>query len=99
LSQFLERVIIVVVVVIVVGFTFSSILNLIWIVCFVNCMQCVREAALAARINNAAKEGCRVKGFIEVNKVAGNFHFAPGRTFVSSHGHHIHEFQPEQAAK
>lgn len=32
-------------------------------------------------------EGCQVYGFLEVNKVAGNFHFAPGKSFQQSHVH------------
>lgn len=34
-----------------------------------------------------SKEGCRVHGHLEVNKVAGNFHIAPGQSFQE---HHIH---------
>lgn len=60
--------------------------------------QCQRERELESRIKNDEKEGCRLEGYLQVNKIAGNFHFAPGRTFVSQHGHHIHEFKPEQAA-
>ena len=36
-------------------------------------------------------------GFLEVNKVAGNFHFAPGKSFQQS-GVHVHDllaFQKE----
>jgi hypothetical protein len=32
-------------------------------------------------------EGCRVHGHLEVNKVAGNFHIAPGQSFQE---HHVH---------
>lgn len=32
-------------------------------------------------------EGCRVSGQLSVNKVAGNFHFAPGHGFQNSHMH------------
>jgi hypothetical protein len=32
-------------------------------------------------------EGCRVHGYLEVNKVAGNFHIAPGQSFEQ---HHVH---------
>ncbi|CAJ1971782.1 unnamed protein product [Sphenostylis stenocarpa] len=35
-------------------------------------------------------EGCNVYGFLEVNKVAGNFHFAPGKSFQQS-GVHVHD--------
>lgn len=37
-------------------------------------------------------EGCQVYGFLEVNKVAGNFHFAPGKSFQQSHVH-VHDLQ------
>lgn len=33
------------------------------------------------------KEGCQVYGYLEVNKVQGNFHFAPGKSFQQ---HHVH---------
>jgi hypothetical protein len=39
-------------------------------------------------------EGCAVEGFLHVNKVAGNFHIAPGRAFASPQGHLVHEFKP-----
>ncbi|KAG8457652.1 hypothetical protein KFE25_002316 [Diacronema lutheri] len=39
-------------------------------------------------------EGCNLVGFLLVNKVAGNFHVAPGRAFSSAQGHLVHEFKP-----
>jgi len=36
------------------------------------------------------QEGCRMTGTLGVSKVAGNFHFAPGKTF-SQVGIHIHD--------
>ena len=41
--------------------------------------------------------GCNMYGAMEVNKVAGNFHFAPGRSFSQEYQttvQHIHEFNP-----
>ena len=35
-------------------------------------------------------EGCRVFGTFDVEKVAGNFHISPGRSFESSHAH-VHD--------
>ena len=32
-------------------------------------------------------EGCQVYGHLLVNKVAGNFHFAPGKSFQQNHMH------------
>ena len=39
-------------------------------------------------------EGCNLFGFLEVNKVAGNFHVAPGKAFQSAQGQLVHEFKP-----
>lgn len=58
--------------------------------------QCKREGFLE-RIKEEEGEGCNVYGFLEVNKVAGNFHFAPGKSFQQS-GVHVHDllaFQKE----
>ncbi|GAB2217221.1 hypothetical protein Droror1_Dr00000393 [Drosera rotundifolia] len=51
--------------------------------------QCKREGFLE-RIKEEEGEGCNVYGFLEVNKVAGNFHFAPGKSFAQS-GVHVHD--------
>jgi hypothetical protein len=37
-------------------------------------------------------EGCRIHGHLEVNKVAGNFHIAPGQSFQQHHVH-VHSLQ------
>lgn len=42
------------------------------------------------------KEGCQVFGYLDVNRVAGNFHIAPGRTFTQNHIH-VHDLQPAGA--
>ena len=52
-------------------------------------IQCKREGFLQ-RIKDEEGEGCNIYGFIEVNKVAGNFHFAPGKSFHQS-GVHVHD--------
>lgn len=41
-------------------------------------------------------EGCRIKGVMHVNKVAGNFHIAHGESIVKD-GRHIHQFLPQEA--
>ncbi|XP_035549042.1 endoplasmic reticulum-Golgi intermediate compartment protein 3-like isoform X1 [Juglans regia] len=51
--------------------------------------QCKREGFLQ-RIKDEEGEGCNIYGFLEVNKVAGNFHFAPGKSFYQS-GVHVHD--------
>ena len=36
------------------------------------------------KLKDEEGEGCNVHGFLEVNKVAGNFHFVPGQSFHQS---------------
>lgn len=52
--------------------------------------QCIREGKTIGMMNTNItdlNEGCRLHGYLEVNKVAGNFHIAPGQSFQE---HHIH---------
>ena len=48
--------------------------------------QCVSEG-FTDKLDEQTKEGCKVKGYIEVNKVGGNIHFAPGKSFQQ---HNVH---------
>uniref|UniRef100_A0AAY4EXY5 Endoplasmic reticulum-Golgi intermediate compartment protein n=1 Tax=Denticeps clupeoides TaxID=299321 RepID=A0AAY4EXY5_9TELE len=48
--------------------------------------QCKREG-FSQKMQEQKNEGCKLFGFLEVNKVAGNFHFAPGKSFQQSHVH------------
>ncbi|MQL91473.1 hypothetical protein Taro_024083 [Colocasia esculenta] len=59
-------------------------------------LQCKREGFLQ-RIKEEEGEGCNIYGFLEVNKVAGNFHFAPGKSFqqANMHVHDLLAFQKE----
>ncbi|ELR53293.1 Endoplasmic reticulum-Golgi intermediate compartment protein 3 [Bos mutus] len=52
--------------------------------------QCRREG-FSQKMQEQKNEGCQVYGFLEVNKVAGNFHFAPGKSFQQSHVHGCRE--------
>ncbi|XP_028514865.1 endoplasmic reticulum-Golgi intermediate compartment protein 3 [Exaiptasia diaphana] len=54
--------------------------------------QCVREG-WKDKLQEQKNEGCQVYGYLEVNKVAGNFHFAPGKSFQQHHIH-VHDLQP-----
>lgn len=59
--------------------------------------QCVREGfSLKNQAENG--EGCQVYGYLLVNKVAGNFHFAPGKSFQQHHMH-VHDLQPYRNIK
>ncbi|XP_064954347.1 uncharacterized protein LOC135616776 isoform X2 [Musa acuminata AAA Group] len=55
---------------------------------------CKREGFLE-KIKNEEGEGCNVYGFLEVKKVGGNFHFAPGKSFQQSNMH-VHDLLPFQ---
>jgi len=54
--------------------------------------QCAREG-FSENLEKQRGEGCQIYGHILVNKVAGNFHFAPGKSFQSHHMH-VHDLQP-----
>ncbi|XP_058080097.1 uncharacterized protein LOC131228222 [Magnolia sinica] len=45
--------------------------------------QCKREG-FVQKIKEEEGEGCNIHGILEVNKVAGNFHFSPGKGFHQS---------------
>ncbi|XP_047495356.1 endoplasmic reticulum-Golgi intermediate compartment protein 3-like [Penaeus indicus] len=53
--------------------------------------QCVREGKLVES-EELPKEGCQMYGYLEVNRVGGNFHIAPGKSFQHNHLH-IHDVQ------
>lgn len=58
--------------------------------------QCKREG-FVQRVKDEDGEGCNIHGFLEVNKVAGNFHFAPGKSFYQAniHVHDLLAFQKD----
>ncbi|KAI0237071.1 Endoplasmic reticulum-Golgi intermediate compartment protein 3 [Lamellibrachia satsuma] len=56
-----------------------------------NIEQCKREG-WEEKFKSEEGEGCRIYGYLEVNKVAGNFHIAPGKSFQQHHVH-VHDLQ------
>ncbi|KAI9734227.1 MAG: hypothetical protein M1834_002329 [Cirrosporium novae-zelandiae] len=56
-----------------------------------NVEQCEREH-YGEHLDEQRREGCRIEGGIRVNKVVGNFHIAPGRSF-SNGNMHVHDLQ------
>ena len=54
-------------------------------------MQCEREG-WGDKMKAQANEGCNLRGFVTVNKVPGNFHVAPGKSF-QQHSIHVHDLQ------
>ncbi|TGZ82995.1 DUF1692-domain-containing protein [Ascodesmis nigricans] len=53
--------------------------------------QCEREH-YAEHLAEMRDEGCNVAGHLLVNKVVGNFHIAPGKSFTTS-SMHVHDLQ------
>ncbi|CBX95366.1 hypothetical protein IAQ61_004190 [Plenodomus lingam] len=53
--------------------------------------QCEREH-YAEHLDEQRQEGCRLEGSIKVNKVVGNFHIAPGKSF-SNGNLHVHDLE------
>ena len=54
--------------------------------------QCVSEG-WTDKIKEQSDEGCNVAGKVRVNKVIGNFHISPGRSFQSN-AMHVHDLVP-----
>ncbi|XP_026326579.1 endoplasmic reticulum-Golgi intermediate compartment protein 3 [Hyposmocoma kahamanoa] len=54
--------------------------------------QCKDDESLE-RVKQALKEGCQIYGHMEVNRVGGSFHIAPGKSFTINHVH-VHDVQP-----
>jgi len=59
--------------------------------------QCTREG-FTQNLMEQQGEGCQLYGHLLVNKVAGNFHFAPGKSFQQHHMH-VHDLQPFKGAE
>jgi hypothetical protein len=59
--------------------------------------QCAKEG-FSENLRLQSDEGCAIYGYLDVNKVAGNFHFAPGKSF--QHGNmHVHDLMPFHTKK
>ncbi|KAI9711396.1 MAG: hypothetical protein M1828_001941 [Chrysothrix sp. TS-e1954] len=56
-----------------------------------NVEQCEREH-YGENLDKQRKEGCRIEGDIRINKVVGNFHFAPGKSFSNGNAH-VHDLE------
>ncbi|ODV95179.1 hypothetical protein PACTADRAFT_49927 [Pachysolen tannophilus NRRL Y-2460] len=51
--------------------------------------QC-EKSGYVEQINQRLDEGCRIKGTVEINRLAGNLHFAPGSSLTIP-GKHVHD--------
>jgi len=54
--------------------------------------QC-RGEILTQEQQRVLTEGCQIYGYLEVNRVGGSFHIAPGKSFSLNHIH-VHDVQP-----
>ncbi|KAI0087916.1 Sec1-like protein [Irpex rosettiformis] len=54
--------------------------------------QCVQEG-WSEKLHEQAHEGCNIAGIVRVNKVVGNIHFSPGRSFRTA-AQNIYELVP-----
>ncbi|KAJ2356213.1 ER-derived vesicles protein erv46 [Coemansia erecta] len=59
--------------------------------------QCVREG-YTARMRAMGGEGCRMLGFVEVGKAAGNLHVLAGEAIKlgGEHSHTVYEYMPQE---
>ncbi|EJT98731.1 ER to Golgi transport-related protein [Dacryopinax primogenitus] len=54
--------------------------------------QCVNEG-WTEKVKSQSEEGCNISGRVRVNKVIGNFHFSPGKSFQTN-AMHVHDLVP-----
>ena len=59
--------------------------------------QC-RKEGFSENLRLQSDEGCKIYGSLDVNKVAGNFHFAPGKSFQYGNMH-VHDLMPFHTKK
>ncbi|XP_071633172.1 endoplasmic reticulum-Golgi intermediate compartment protein 3 isoform X1 [Temnothorax longispinosus] len=54
--------------------------------------QCQNDKSME-KLKHAFTQGCQIFGYMEVNRVGGSFHIAPGASFSVNHVH-VHDVQP-----
>ncbi|XP_029038334.1 endoplasmic reticulum-Golgi intermediate compartment protein 3 isoform X1 [Osmia bicornis bicornis] len=54
--------------------------------------QCQNDKSVE-KMKTAFTQGCQIYGYMEVNRVGGSFHIAPGSSFSVNHVH-VHDVQP-----
>ncbi|XP_033207625.1 endoplasmic reticulum-Golgi intermediate compartment protein 3 [Belonocnema kinseyi] len=59
--------------------------------------QCQNDRSVEA-MKHAFTEGCQIYGKMEVNRVGGSFHIAPGESFSINHVH-VHDVQPYSSSQ
>jgi len=64
-----------------------------WVIVEIDKIEQCKSAHDSEKIARALKEGCQIYGYMEVNRVGGSFHIAPGQSFSVNHVH-VHDVQP-----
>eukprot|EP01025_Chloroclados_australasicus_P049965 TRINITY_DN5709_c1_g1_i3.p1 TRINITY_DN5709_c1_g1~~TRINITY_DN5709_c1_g1_i3.p1 ORF type:complete len:389 (+),score=29.63 TRINITY_DN5709_c1_g1_i3:271-1437(+) len=64
-----------------------------WAIHDIDLIEQCRHEEHKTNIKEQKGEGCHIWGELEANKVAGNFHFAPGRSYQEG-GYHVHDLVP-----
>ncbi|KAL6257406.1 hypothetical protein P5V15_010978 [Pogonomyrmex californicus] len=59
--------------------------------------QCQNDNSME-KIKHAFTQGCQIYGYMEVNRVGGSFHIAPGVSFSVNHVH-VHDVQPYTSSR
>ncbi|KAJ8683549.1 hypothetical protein QAD02_019341 [Eretmocerus hayati] len=60
-------------------------------------VQCKNDRSVE-KLKHAFTEGCQIYGYMEVNRVGGSFHIAPGDSFSINHLH-VHDVQPYSSSQ
>lgn len=61
--------------------------------------QCKNEKKVESEFaKKALEEGCRIYGTLEVNRMGGSFHIAPGKSYSVNHIH-VHDVQPFSSSR
>ncbi|XP_076633361.1 endoplasmic reticulum-Golgi intermediate compartment protein 3 [Colletes latitarsis] len=55
-------------------------------------LQCKNDNSVE-KMKTAFTQGCQIYGYMEVNRVGGSFHIAPGNSFSVDHAH-VHDVRP-----
>ncbi|XP_015189165.1 PREDICTED: endoplasmic reticulum-Golgi intermediate compartment protein 3 [Polistes dominula] len=59
--------------------------------------QCQNDKSVE-KMKHAFTQGCQIYGYMEVNRVGGSFHIAPGDSFSVNHVH-VHDVQPYSSSQ
>ncbi|XP_050302567.1 endoplasmic reticulum-Golgi intermediate compartment protein 3 [Anthonomus grandis grandis] len=64
-----------------------------WALDNVDTIEQCKDEKFSDKLKSAFTQGCQIYGELEVNRVSGSFHIAPGKSFSINHVH-VHDVQP-----